>query len=98
MIDVASMTDVALHVAAPPLVAWIPFVSPIPPPGAMWWLLIVPLIAAISMVWKAVRLPSLERYWAAVIVMTAQVLVGMAVLGAALLLLVRGVIPLLPVG
>jgi len=81
-----------------PLVAWIPFVSPMPPPGSMWWLLIVPLVAAVSMIWKAVRLSSLERYWAAVIVMTAQVLVGMAVLGAALLLLVRGIIPLLPVG
>ncbi len=78
------------------LVAWIPFVSPMPPPGPWWWLLIVPLVVAVSMSWKAVRLRSLDRYWSQVAIMSVQVLLGMAGLTAALLVLVRVVIPLLP--
>lgn len=84
-------------VAGSASLAWIPFISPLPPPGAMWYLLAVPLVFGVSMIWKAVRLPSLERYWLAVIVMTFQVLIGMMALGVALLLLVRGIVPLLPV-
>jgi len=79
------------------IVAWIPFVSPLPQPGDLWWLLAVPLVVGISMIWKAVRLPSLERYWATVAIMSVQVLAGMAALALALLLLVRGLVPLLPV-
>lgn len=86
-----------LSSTSPPLLAWIPFLSPMPVPGWWWWLLLVPLVFAIAVIWKAVRLPTLERYWSAVIVMTLQVLFGMAGLAAALLILVRVGIPLLPV-
>jgi len=79
------------------MIAWIPFISPMPQLGALWWLLALPLVVAVSMTWKAVRLSSLERYWAAVAVMTIQVLVGTAALGIGLLILVRGILPLLPV-
>jgi len=77
--------------------AWIPFVSPLPAPGPWWWLLLCPLVLGISMSWKAVRLTDFDRYWSSVIGMTLQILLGMAGLTAALLLLVRFVIPLLPV-
>lgn len=77
--------------------AWIPFVAPMPPPGAWWWLLVVPLVVAICMIWKAVRLESLDRYWRQVIVMVTQMLLGMVALTVALLLLVRAVVPIIPV-
>ncbi|MBX3354192.1 MAG: hypothetical protein KF724_00665 [Phycisphaeraceae bacterium] len=78
-------------------IAWIPFVSPMPSAGALWYLLAVPLVFCVAMVWKAVRLGSMERYWAAVVVMFVQVIVGMIALGLALLILVRLIVPLLPV-
>lgn len=81
----------------PGLLDWKPFIGPIPHPGPLWWLLMIPLIVAVSMIWKAVRLPSLDRYWLAVAIMTLQVLAGVAALGIGLLLLVRGLVPLLPV-
>lgn len=90
------MTD-PVSILAVPTLAWIPFASPMPPPGAWWWLLALPLLIAISMIWKAVRLESLDRYWPQVFGMAAQLFLGMAGLTVALLLLVRFVIPLLPV-
>ncbi|MFO0895752.1 MAG: hypothetical protein U0574_12450 [Phycisphaerales bacterium] len=79
-----------------PLLAWIPFIQPVGQLGWAWWLLIVPLVAGTAMIWKAVRLPTLERYWAAVATMTVQVLAGMAALAAGLLILVQLVLPHLP--
>ena len=45
------------------LLAWMPFVQPMPGAIHWWWLLIVPMAAGVSVVWKAIRMPSLERYW-----------------------------------
>lgn len=54
-----------------------------------WWALIVPLALGVSVAYKAVRLPNLDRYWREVGVMTLQVLLGMAALAAALWLLIE---------
>jgi hypothetical protein len=54
-----------------------------------WWTLIVPLSLGVAIAYKAVRLPNLDRYWREVIVMTVQILLGMAGLAAALWLLVE---------
>lgn len=78
------------------LLAWMPFVQPMPGAIHWWWLLVVPLVAGVSVVWKAIRMPSLERYWREVGFMTAQVLLGMVALATGLMLLVRVVLPLLP--
>lgn len=88
-----------MNIAAPSceLLAWIPFVSPMPYPGEWWWMFLVPLVVAIAWIWKAVRSTTLDRFPLAVIGMSAQVLLGMAGLGVGLLLLVRFLIPLLPV-
>jgi hypothetical protein len=83
--------------AVPTLLAWTPFIGPIPHPGPLWWLLMIPLVVGVAVIWKAVRLPSLERYWVAVAVMALQVFAGVAALGLGLLLLVRWLVPLLPV-
>lgn len=79
------------------LLAWKPFVEPLSGVIHVWWLLIVPMCLGISVTWKAIRLRTLERYWAEVAFMTGQLLAGMIALAAGLMLLVRVVVPLLPV-
>jgi hypothetical protein len=78
------------------LLAWMPFVQPMPGVIHWWWLLIVPMVTGVSVAWKAIRMPSLERYWREVGFMTVQVLLGMVALAAGLMVLVRVVLPLLP--
>ena len=78
------------------MLAWMPFVQPMPGVIHWWWLLVVPMVAGVSVVWKAIRMPSLERYWREVGFMTSQVLLGMLALAAGLMLLIRVVLPLLP--
>jgi len=77
--------------------AWIPFVQPLPGVIAWWWLWILPMLAGVSVTWKAIRLTSLQSYWRDVAVMFGQLLIGMIALAAGLMLLVRVVLPLLPV-
>lgn len=76
--------------------AWMPFVQPLPGVIHWWWLLVMPMVAGVSVVWKAVRLRSLDRFWREVGFMTAQILLGMIALSAGLMLLVRVVLPMLP--
>lgn len=78
------------------LLAWTPFVQPVNDASHWWWLLVVPMCAGISVVWKAIRLPVLDRYWREVAFMTGQLLAGMVALAAGLMVLVRVVLPLLP--
>jgi hypothetical protein len=79
-----------------PMLAWMPLVQPMP--GAMhwWWAWIVPMVLLVSVIWKAIRLSSLERYWREVAWMTGQVLLGMLALAVGLIVLVQWVVPLLP--
>lgn len=76
------------------IVGWRPFLDPLPLHQA-WWALLVPLSFLVAMVYKAVRLPTLEGYWRAVGVMTAQIVLLMAVLWVAVFVAVRWLIPLL---
>ncbi|MBM4007676.1 MAG: hypothetical protein FJ292_09000 [Planctomycetes bacterium] len=78
------------------LLAWIPLVDPLPGGIHWWWAWVVPMVIGVSVTWKAIRLHSLDRYWPEVFRMSGQLLVGMAALAAALMLLVRVVLPLLP--
>jgi len=78
------------------LLAWTPFLQPITGAAHGWWLLVVPMCAGISILWKAIRLRSLDRYWLEVAFMSGQLLAGMVALAAGLMVLVRVVLPLLP--
>ena len=78
------------------LLAWMPFVQPMTGSIHWWWAWIVPMVAGVSVTWKAIRLGSLDRYWCEVGWMTGQVLLGMAALAAGLIVLVQWVVPLLP--
>lgn len=78
------------------LLAWMPFAQPVTDAVHWWWALLLPFTVGVSVTWKAIRLRTLERYWREVGFMSAQLLVGMVALAAALMLLVRAVVPLLP--
>jgi hypothetical protein len=79
-----------------PMLAWIPLLQPAPGASSWWWLLVLPLTLFVSMAWKAVRLESLDRYWVAVLRMSAQVICGMIGLFVALAIVIRVVVPLIP--
>lgn len=78
------------------LIAWTPFIDPLPAAYRWWWLSAIPLLLGISMVYKAYRMPTLEGYWRQVVVMTLQVLVAMVLFAATLFVLVLWVVPRLP--
>lgn len=59
-----------------------PFIDPIDLHG-YWWLLLFPMSIGVAVVYKAVRLPTMDRYIQQVVAMTIQIVVGMFVLAAA---------------
>ncbi|MBX3404873.1 MAG: hypothetical protein KF699_15795 [Phycisphaeraceae bacterium] len=59
-----------------------PFIDPIEL-HQWWFVLLVPMAFFVAMIYKAVRLQTIERYWWHVCVMTLQIVLGMIGLGAA---------------
>ncbi|TVQ81420.1 MAG: hypothetical protein EA380_01825 [Phycisphaeraceae bacterium] len=80
--------------AAPTLIAWRPFLDPLDL-HTLWWLTLIPMALFVAMAYKAVRLPELDDYWRSVAVMTAQIVLAMIALAAALHLIIEFVVPLL---
>lgn len=79
------------------MLAYVPFLDPINIFHQWWYLLLIPLAFGISVIYRALKLQSLDHYWRAVFTMTAQIIVGMIALAIALVVLVVVVLPLLPV-
>jgi hypothetical protein len=65
-----------------------PFLDPIDVHG-WWWVMLLPMSVLIAVVYKSVRLKDLRGYWAAVLGMTAQIVIGMVLLGVASYVLVE---------
>ncbi len=78
------------------LVGYIPFLHPINPLQGFWYLLVLPLSFGISVIYKAMRMPSLEGFWRQVAIMTSQIILSMIALAIGLVILVQVVIPRLP--
>jgi hypothetical protein len=76
--------------------AWIPFLEPLPGVESWWLLLLLPLCFGIAAIHKAMRVPPRADYWRQVMVLSMQLVVGMAALAVGLFLLVQVVLPLLP--
>lgn len=76
----------ALHPAL--TLAWRPLLDPLDAHG-WWYLLLLPISFFLAVGYKAVRVKSLAGYWQAVLVMTAQVVLGMMALAAAFYLFVQ---------
>lgn len=76
------------------LLAYTPFLDPLP--GVMqdwWWTLFFPLAFLVSFAYKAVRVQTLDRFLMKVLGMTAQVVLGILGLGLAMYLFVEVVAP-----
>ena len=78
------------------LAGWVPFIDPISVFHDWWYLLLVPLSFGISVIYRALKMQSLDRLWRAVAMMTVQIVLVMAALAVALVVLVELTIPLLP--
>ncbi len=74
--------------------AYRPFLDPLDL-HQVWFLLLIPLSLGVSVTYKAVRLPTLDRYWRQVALMTTQIVVAIIAIGAASFLLVQYVLPLI---
>ena len=81
----------------PLLAEYVPFLDPIHGLQGVWYLLLLPLAFGISLIYRAVRVRTFERFWQGVGVMTLQIVLAMVALAVALILLVQVAIPLLPV-
>ena len=79
------------------MVAYVPFLDPINVFHDWWYLLLIPLSFGISVIYRALKVPNLDRYWRAVFTMTAQITLAMVGLGIALVVLVVLIIPRLPI-
>ena len=80
----------------PLLAGYIPFVDPINVFHDWWYLLLIPLSFGISVIYRALKMQDLDRFWRAVAMMTVQIVLVMAALAVALVVLVELAIPLLP--
>ena len=74
--------------------AWRPFLDPIDAHG-WWFLLVVPMSFGIAVVYRAVRVHTLQGYWRRVLTLTAQIVISMILLGIASYLFVQVVVPAL---
>ncbi|MHC4947161.1 MAG: hypothetical protein ACYTG1_02710 [Planctomycetota bacterium] len=78
------------------LAAYIPFLHPIGALHDAWYLLLLPLAFGISVIYRAIRLQTLDHFWRRTWVMTAQIVLAMIALAIALTFVVQIVIPALP--
>ena len=78
------------------MLAWVPFMQPLPGVQSNWLWLLPILIFGIAMMYKAIRTDDLARWPREVLVMTGQVLLAFAGLAIGLFLLVQLMVPLLP--
>ncbi len=71
------------------VLSWRPFLDPIDAFHVYWWALLVPLSLGVAVVYKAVRLRSLDHYVRHVFVLTTQIVAAMIALGIAVHLFVE---------
>lgn len=74
---------------------WRPFLDPAPIPDILWFLTLVPLALGVSVVYKAVRVRTMDRYAVNVLVMTAQIVAAMVLLALGAHALVEWIVPAL---
>ena len=75
---------------------YIPFLDPINAVHVWWYVLVFPLSFGVSVIYRALRVPSLDHFWRGVGIMTVQIVVAMVALAILLLILVEAVVPRLP--
>lgn len=78
------------------LLAWTPFLQPLPGAQHWWWLLVVPMSIGMSMGYKAIRVKDLSEWPRAVVKMSAQIVAAIVGIAVGLYLLVSVLLPYLP--
>ena len=73
---------------------YIPFLDPINAVHVWWYVLVIPLSFGVSVIYRALRVPSLDLFWRGVGIMTVQIVVAMVALAILLIILVEVVVPL----
>ena len=77
------------------MLAWTPFLEPMNAMQSIWYLLLLPMSFGIAVVYRALREETYTMYWRSVLVMTAQIVFGIAAIAVALAIFVQYVVPLL---
>ena len=65
------------------IMAYRPFLDPLPIEN-IWMLFLIPLVFGVSLVYKTIRLPQLDRLWSATLVLSLQIIVFMVITAAVL--------------
>lgn len=76
------------------MLAWRPFLDPMDL-HAYWWAFLVPLALLISVVYKAVRVERMADWPRATVVMTAQIIAAMILLGAGVFCFLEYILPMI---
>ena len=74
------------------VLAWRPFLDPLNL-HEYWWAFLIPLSLGVSFTYKAVRVREMRELPRATLLMTAQVILAMVLLGAATFVLLEFVLP-----
>ena len=77
------------------MLAWIPFLEPMNAMQSWWYLLLLPLVFGIAVIYRALREENYAKYWQTVLIMTGQVVLGIAGIAIVLGIFVQWIIPLL---
>ena len=77
-----------------PSLAYTPFLDPLDL-HRWWFVLLIPMALGVAMVYKAVRMASLERYWRHVASMASSIVIGIILLGAAMYAMIEWIVPLI---
>ena len=84
-----------MHALPDAMLAYTPFLEPLPLPQGAWWLTIVPMAFFIAVAYKAVRRNSLNGYWKSTTVMAVQIVFFIALAGFAVHAVVEWAVPAL---
>ena len=79
------------------LIAWVPFVEPMRGMQPFWFLLLIPLAFGIAVIYKALRMDDLHRFWRQALITTVAIVGGVVGLGLLFAMLVQWIIPAVPV-
>ncbi len=77
------------------LLAYRPFIDPLPMPAGAWWLTLVPMAVFIAIAYKAVKRKSLTGFWKSAGMMAAQIVLFISLAGFGVHALVEWVVPAL---
>ena len=79
--------------------SWRPFIDPLnvafPAVDDYWFLFLIPVSFGIALAYKAVRAKDMRHFPREVLVMTAQIVLGMFLLGVASFVFLQWVLPLI---